>query len=162
MKLGPLIGTAVLVSFSSLLAPAAVAQAQATGDHQMTKPDELKWADVPSLPPAAKIAVIEGPISEAKPFTFRLRFPSNYKIPPHSHPAIERVTVLSGTLHMGLGERFDTAQGHALPVGSVAIMQPGTRHFAWTTDQETVLQLNGNGPWGINYVNPADDPRKKP
>lgn len=158
MKLGLLIGTAVLVSFSSLLAPAA---AQGQGGHLMMKPDELKWTDVPSLPPGAKIAVIEGPLSEAKPFTFRLRFPPNYRIPPHWHPAIERVTVLSGTFNLGMGERFDQAQGHAMPAGSVAIMQPGTKHFAWT-EQETVLQLNGNGPWAINYVNPADDPRKKP
>jgi hypothetical protein len=33
-------------------------------------------------------------------------------------------------------------------------------HFAWTKE-EAVVQLNGTGPWGVTYVNPADDPRKK-
>ena len=57
-----------------------------SGAHRMISPDDLKWADIPSLPPGAKIAVIEGPLNEAVPFTFRLRFPANYRIPAHRHP----------------------------------------------------------------------------
>ena len=130
------------------------------GQHVMMLPSDLKWADVPSLPAGAKIAVIEGPMNQAAPFTVRLKFPKDYQIPAHSHPAIERVTVLSGTFHMGTGDKFDRAKTHPLPVGAIAIMQNGTRHFGWTSD-EVIVQLNGNGPWGIDYVNPADDPRKK-
>jgi quercetin dioxygenase-like cupin family protein len=133
---------------------------QGHSDHMMVKPNDLKWADVPSLPPGAKIAVIQGPMNEAKPFTVRLKFPANYKIPAHSHPAIEHVTVLSGTFNMGTGDKLDMKKTSALPVGSIAIMQPKTNHFAWTKD-ETVVQLHGIGPWAVNYVNPADDPRKK-
>jgi hypothetical protein len=33
-------------------------------------------------------------------------------------------------------------------------------HFAFA-DEDTVIQLNSMGPWGLTYVNPADDPRKK-
>jgi quercetin dioxygenase-like cupin family protein len=114
---------------------------------------------VPSLPPGAKIAVIQGPMNEEKPFTVRLKFPANYAIPAHSHPGLEHVTVLSGTFHMGTGDKLDAKQAKALPPGSVAIMQPKTNHFA-LTKAETVVQLHGMGPWGVNYVNPADDPRK--
>jgi len=130
------------------------------GPHMMVTPAELKWADVPSLPAGAKIAVIEGPLSEAVPITFRLKFPPNYKIPAHWHPGIEHVTVISGTFHRGAGDKLDASKTHPLSAGSVAIMQPKTEHFAWTKD-ETVVQVHGVGPWGINYVNPADDPRKK-
>lgn len=126
----------------------------------MIKPDDFKWTDVPSLPPGAKAALIEGPMNEAVPFTLRLRLPPNYQIPPHWHPAVERVTVMSGTFHMGAGEKFDRARTMALTPGSIAIMQPKTPHFAWTKE-ETVVQLHGMGPWAVNYVNPADDPRKK-
>lgn len=129
-------------------------------DHRMVTPAELKWVDVPSLPAGAKLAVIEGKMSEAEAFTVRLKFPANYKIPAHWHPAVERVTVLSGTFHMGVGERLDEAKTMALTAGSVAIMQPKTNHFAWTKE-ETIVQLHGTGPWGITYVNQADDPRKK-
>jgi quercetin dioxygenase-like cupin family protein len=133
---------------------------QAHGDHLMVTAADLKWADVPSLPPGAKIAVIEGPMNEAKPFTMRLRLPANYQIPAHFHTAIEHVTVVSGTFNMGAGDKLDTKATRALEPGSVAIMQPGTRHFAWTKT-ETVVQVHGVGPWTVTYVNPADDPRKK-
>jgi hypothetical protein len=128
--------------------------------HVMVTPGDLKWAEVPSMPPGAMIAVIEGPMSEPVPFTVRLKIPANYKLPAHWHPAIEHVTVVSGTFNMGVGDKLDTSKSHTLPPGAVAVMQPKTRHFAWTKE-ETVIQLHGVGPWGITYVNPADDPRKK-
>jgi hypothetical protein len=129
-------------------------------DHMIFTPADVQWADIPSLPGGAKIAVLEGPITEAVPFTFRIKFPANFKVPPHWHPAVERVTVLSGTLHLGKGDAFDQAKATALPAGSISIMQPKINHFAWTSE-ETIVQLSGMGPWGITYVNPADDPRKK-
>jgi hypothetical protein len=149
---------ATLVSgFGGTLALEASAQSTA---HTMVVPSELKWAPVPSLPPGAEIAVIQGPMNTATPFTVRLRFPVDYKIPAHSHPAIEHVTVLSGTFNMGTGDKLDPTKTMALPPGGMAIMQPGTNHFAWTKEV-TVVQLHGVGPWAVNYVNPADDPRKK-
>lgn len=128
--------------------------------HIVVTPDELSWTDAGSLPPGAKLAVIEGPLTEAVPFMFRLKLPANYKIPAHWHPAIEHVTVITGTFHMGLGDKLDTSKTRPLTVGSAAIMQPKTNHFGWTSE-ETIVQVHGMGPWGINYVNPADDPRKK-
>jgi quercetin dioxygenase-like cupin family protein len=128
--------------------------------HKMTMPKDLKWEAVPSLPKGAQIAVIEGSMSQPAPFTIRLKFPANYRIPPHHHPAVERVTVLSGTFNMGIGEKFDQKATHALPRGGVMIMQPKTPHFAWNKD-EVVVQLHGTGPWGVTYVNPKDDPRKQ-
>jgi hypothetical protein len=146
----------VLISLASLsLSPLALAQG-----HTMIAPSDLKWADVPSLPPGAKIAVIEGPLNDAVPFTIRLKLPANYKIPAHWHPAIEHLTVLTGTFHMGLGDKLDTAKTHAMAPGGIAIMPPKTHHFGWTAE-ETIVQLHGVGPWGVTYVDPADDPRKK-
>lgn len=139
---------------------ALLAETHDHGKHTMVLPGELKWSDVPSVPPGAKIAMIEGPMSEAVPFTARLKFPANYNLPAHWHPAIEHVTVISGTFHMGTGDKLDRSRTTALPAGAMAIMQVGTRHFAWT-NEETVVQIHGVGPWGINYVNPDDDPRKK-
>jgi hypothetical protein len=67
---------------------------------------------------------------------------------------------LSGTFNMGHGDTFDQAKTKAMPAGGIVIMPVGMNHFAWTAE-ETVVQLNGVGPWGITYVNPADDPRNK-
>lgn len=129
-------------------------------EHRMVKAADLTWSAVPSLPAGAEIAVLEGPMSEAVPFTVRLRFPANYRIPAHTHPAVERVTVLSGTFHMGMGEKFDKGATQPVRPGDVMIMTPGTVHFAWT-DAATVVQLHGTGPWGITYVNPSEDPRRR-
>lgn len=153
MKIQPAL-PALLAAFLAM--PSA---AQHAG-HLMVKPEDLKWSAVPSLPPGAKLAVIEGPLNEATPFTMRIRVPANYEIPAHWHPAIEHVTVISGTFNMGAGDQLDRSRSTALGPGSVAIMQPRTRHFAWT-GAETEIQVHGVGPWAINYVNPADDPRKK-
>ena len=81
----------------------AIALSQAHG-HSSASPSDMKWADLPSLPPGAKIAVLEGPMNEAVPFTARLKLPAGYQIPAHWHPATERITVLSGTFYMGMGD----------------------------------------------------------
>jgi quercetin dioxygenase-like cupin family protein len=88
----------------------------------------------------------------------RLRFPAGYRIPAHSHPAIEHITVLSGVFGIGMGDELDISRGQAMPAGSFVVMPVGHNHFAWT-EAETVVQLHGIGPWGITYVDPADDPR---
>ena len=90
---------------------------------------------------------------------FRLKFPANYKVPPHWHPGIEHITIISGTLHMGIGDVFDQTKTRALTPGGVAIMQPRTHHFVWTSE-ETIGQVHSIGPWSVTYVNPADNPLK--
>jgi hypothetical protein len=136
--------------------PVALAQT----DVIIATPSDLKWGDVVSLPPGAKIAVIEGKMNEAGPITARIKFPADFKVPAHWHPVVERVTVLSGTFNYGMGDKLDPQKTMPLGSGSVVVMQPKMNHFAWTKD-ETIIQLNVTGPWVITYVNPADDPRKK-
>jgi anti-sigma factor ChrR (cupin superfamily) len=137
----------------------AAAYAEGAGAHLMVVPSELNWTDLPSLP-GVKISVIEGPLTEAVPITFRLKFPANFKVPAHWHPGIEHITVISGTLNMGMGDKFDATKTRALTPGSIAIMPPKTSHFVWTSE-ETVGQVHSIGPWSVTYVNPADDPRNK-
>lgn len=130
-------------------------------DHLMVTPDDIKWVDgPPSLPPGAKIAVLEGDPTKEGPLVMRAKMPDGYKIMPHTHPKDERVTVISGTLYMGTGEKFDEKATKAMPAGSYGRVAPGVKHFAYTKG-ETVIEVHAAGPWTINYVNPADDPRKK-
>jgi quercetin dioxygenase-like cupin family protein len=133
--------------------------AQHAGEHIMLDPSELTWKDLPSLP-GVKIAIIEGALDQQVPIMFRLKFPTDFKVPPHWHPGVEHITIISGTLHMGIGSVFDTSKTRALKAGSVSVMQPGTHHYVWTSE-ETIGQVHSIGPWTVNYVNPADDPAKK-
>jgi quercetin dioxygenase-like cupin family protein len=135
--------------------------AQGAGEHVMVKPTDVKWTDAPPvLPAGTKIAWIEGKPVEAAPFTFRLKMPANNKIAPHWHPAIEHVTVLSGTFNIGMGEKFDAGKLTAMPAGSLVIIPPKTPHFV-QTKEELIVQVHGVGPWGLTYVTPEDDPSKK-
>ena len=84
--------------------------------------------------------------------------PDGYKIPPHFHPADEHVIVLQGTFNMGMGDKLDQSASKPLGAGSFAIMPKGQHHYAWTKG-ETIVQVYAVGPWGLTYVNPADDPR---
>ena len=128
------------------------------GQHVMINADELEWTDVASMAPPAQIAIIEGDLSQAEPFTFRLKLPAGYIVAPHIHPAYERVTVLQGTFHFAHGRIFDRDQTMALRTGGVAIMPPGSPMFGYT-EEDTIIQLHGTGPWGIVYLNPDHDPR---
>jgi quercetin dioxygenase-like cupin family protein len=92
-------------------------------------------------------------------FALRLKLPKGYHIPPHTHPKPEVVTILSGTLRLGEGSTADQSKANPLPTGSFFVMSPGMQHYVYA-DEETVLQLNSNGPWGLTYVNEKDDPRK--
>lgn len=124
-------------------------------------PGELEWTAAPSVGPGAMIAVIEGDLKTAGPFTFRLKVPANSKIGVHTHPVVERVTVLSGTFYFATGDKFDAAQAKAYQPGDTLIIPAGMPMYAATKDQEVVVQLHGTGPWGLNYPDPADDPRNQ-
>lgn len=132
-----------------------------SGDgHIILNDNKLEWKDGPaSLPKGAQFSVIEGDLSKEGPFTIRLKLPANYKIAPHWHPAIEHVTILKGAFYMGMGEKFDMNAATKLSQGGFAVMPIKSVHFAFTKG-ESIIQLHGIGPWGINYVNETDDPRK--
>jgi hypothetical protein len=121
---------------------------------------EIQWKEGPaSLPKGAKMAVLEGDPTQPGVFTMRLKFPGGFNVAPHYHSQTEHATVISGALHLGMGPTFDKSALRLLQAGSFGYWVAGTPHFAWF-EGETVLQLHGQGPWTITYVNPADDPRK--
>jgi quercetin dioxygenase-like cupin family protein len=134
--------------------------ATAQDQYSIIEPGSIKWvAAPPALPKGAQVAVLTGNPGKEGPFVMRLKFPSGYKLPAHTHPADENVTVLSGTLNIGMGDKLDPKKGEAVKAGGYVRMPKGMHHYAWFS-QETVIQLNGVGPWELTYLNTADDPRK--
>jgi anti-sigma factor ChrR (cupin superfamily) len=146
----------VLAAFALVLAFGTQASTQVMS---LYPPVDVVWKEgPPSLPAGAKLAVLEGDPSKEGPFTMRLRLPDGYKIPPHWHPKVEHVTVISGTFNVGMGDRFDQTATRAMPAGTFGHWPAEMKHFVWTKG-DTVVQLHGIGPWTITY-NPADDPRR--
>ena len=143
------------------LTAAGLVIGQMAGHPSVFRPAEIKWTSGPaSLPAGASVAVLEGDPAVEGPFVMRLKVPDKYRIPPHTHPKTERVTVIAGTFHLGMGAKFDEAATEALPAGTFGYWPAQMQHFAWA-EGETILQLHGIGPWQINYVNPDDDPRNQ-
>lgn len=150
-----LIISAILVAAAGL----AIADHGSKKDMGVFAPDAIQWMDVPNaLPAGAKLAVLEGNPFEEGNYTMRLQMPAGYKIPPHYHKKFEHVTVISGKFHLGMGEKFDKATAVAMPVGTFGFLGPNMNHYAFASEP-TVIQLHGDGPWGIYYLNAADDPR---
>jgi hypothetical protein len=148
-----------------LVAYVAISSALVAQEHSagivLNQPEGLKWkAGPPSLPKGAQIAVLEGDPSAEGAFVFRVKAPDGYRIPPHTHSKIERVTVISGTFQIGMGEKFDEKALKPMPAGTYGYWEAGMKHFV-EVKGETVVQFHGMGPWSIQYVNPADDPRNQ-
>lgn len=130
-------------------------------EHVILMPDKLQWKPNPILPPGAHSTLLSGdPTKEGSLFVIRIKMPDGFKVPPHWHPSDENVTVLQGTLLIGLGEKFDPDKLESVPAGSFMRMPKKMRHFGMAKG-DLILQLHGVGPFQLNYVNPADDPRKK-
>ena len=125
-------------------------------------PDQVKFGPAPpSLPPGAQLAVLEGdPTASSGDFTVRVKMPDGYRIPPHTHPNRENVTVLAGTLKVGMGDQFDASKMASLDAGSFAYVDPTMHHYA-AASGETIIQIHGMSPLQINYLNPADDPSRQ-
>jgi quercetin dioxygenase-like cupin family protein len=135
--------------------------ATAGEEHVVTQADALKWsAGPPALPAGAQVSIVLGDPSKEGLYVIRLKFPAGYKIPAHTHPNDEHVTVILGTLYFGLGAKLDETKGTKLTSGGFAHAAKGMQHYAWASE-ETIVQVHGQGPQGISYVNPDDDPRKK-
>jgi quercetin dioxygenase-like cupin family protein len=150
----------LLISGTMLAALVCGSPVRAADDHKVLTPDEIKWGPAPpSIPKGAQAAAIYGDPSKDELFALRLKLPKGYHIPPHTHPKPEVVTILSGTLRLGQGATAEQSKAKPLPAGSFFAMTPGMQHYVYA-DEDTVLQLNSTGPWGLTYVNEKDDPRK--
>ena len=155
-----IVRSALVVLFAVVFDQARLsAQETQSGGMRLYPPTTIEWKPGPAaLPPGAKMAALEGDPTKEGPFVVRFQFPDGYHVAPHNHPKTERVTVISGTLLLAIGEALDRSSAKKLPAGSFGYWPAGMKHTAWS-EGETVIQLHGIGPWQINYVDPADDPR---
>jgi quercetin dioxygenase-like cupin family protein len=149
----PLIILAALASF----APASAMEMQ-----KIIPPDAVKWGPAPPvLPKGAQIAALFGDPTKKGPYIVRVKFPDGAQVPAHWHSQIENVTVISGTFHIGMGDKLDQTKADAIGPGGFFSMPAKMRHYGWAKG-ETVVQISGMGPFDIKFVDPKDDPSKAP
>lgn len=155
------ITTLLALSMFVWMASSATALAEdATQKALFINSSDLRWGNAPpSLPKGAQMSVLLGDPTQAGPFVIRFKAPKNFKIPPHYHSRAETLTVLSGTLYLGDGEKLDPTIAHAMKVGGFHYLPAKTTHFAFTK-KPAVVEIHGEGPFDIIYINPEDDPQK--
>lgn len=147
---------------TALVALAGSAFAQDAAHHaQELTPADVKFQDDPAFPKGVQTAVVYGDPSKPGMFLIRVKMPPNSVIAPHTHPVFESVSILSGAMGSGMGEKFDKSKGKVLEAGSLLLLPANHSHFVWAEDQETILQVAAIGPFDLTYINPEDDPRKK-
>ena len=127
---------------------------------KMVKVEDLVWTEHPVFKGAQTVILVGDP-TKAEMIVQRTKFPPHYRVPPHTHPYTEVVTVLGGNYWNSFGESFDKNKGVELHPGSVFVLPAGHPHYTWTEDTEAILQVSFIGPGGVTFINPADDPRNK-
>ena len=141
--------------------PAKPAEHPPAAHAPMLNAADLKWGPAPpAFNPGAQMVVLDGDPSKPGPFVLRVKFPDGFKVMPHWHPTDENVTIVSGTLNAGMGEKWDDAAMKTFTAGGFARMPKKTPHYVMAKG-ETVVQVHATGPFVLTYVNPKDDPRQK-
>ena len=141
-----------------IAALALASGAQSMDDQVFVNTGDIKWgAAPPVLPKGAKLAVLYGDPGKPGPYVLRLAAPANYRIPPHWHTQTENLTIVSGALYLGMGDRLVAKEAQALKAGGYHYLPAKQHHYAFTRGA-TVIQVSGEGPFDINYIDPKDNP----
>lgn len=132
------------------------------GMMSMHNPDSLKWSPAPpALPKGAQVAILDGDPFKPGPYVIRLKMPPGYKVPPHWHSRAENVTVIAGQLALGMGDTLDAKATQDLRPGGFHAIAAQVHHFA-ISRSGAIVQIHGEGPFDITYINPADNPEAAP
>lgn len=161
-RIQPALRGAALVAGAAFALSSAAVHPGGSDRHPTLLPGTaVTWgAGPPSMPAGPQAAVIHGSPAKEGPFVLRVRFPAGFVLPPHRHSKDELVTVLSGRLSIVPGERVDRTAFRLLESGSFVHLPAGTPHYLMA-ETESVVQINGTGPFDIAYMNPKDDPREQ-
>ncbi|HYU22890.1 MAG TPA: alpha/beta hydrolase, partial [Candidatus Dormibacteraeota bacterium] len=149
-----------------LVAHAVANSADGGANEERLTPTEYKFPQVSNPGTGSsgvggiQTVVLKGNPDQAGVYTIMLRVPAHTRIAAHSHRDDRVATVISGTWHIGYGDKFDEAKLKPLPPGSFYTEPPSRNHFAETGDEPVVVQITGFGPSSTEYVDATQDPRK--
>lgn len=121
--------------------------------------EDIQWTTFAAYPPTVHLAIMVGDPSKPGPYTIRVKVPGGQKFMPHKHPEDRVYTVLSGVFYIGLGEEFDESKLTAFAPGSIVVLPGNQPHFHWAKSGEYITQITAEGPLGLDYIDPDNDPR---
>jgi len=137
----------VFVLSAALVVCVNNAQAQDVGHHLVVPLDTMK--------PGQWVENVWGdPAKSGEPFVLRIHQDAGYITLPHAHPIDESITVVKGSWSLGMGRRFDPARLEPMETGAFGMAPKNMAHFA-LSNTETILQVNGIGPFTSTVVEPV-------
>ena len=142
------------ISTAFLITALPVSMAVANESVIMVTPDEIEWEAATEGPQSV---VLYGNPAAQEMFAIRVRAPEGASLSAHTHSVPEVLTVVSGTLRIGVGTEPDKTGGKMLPAGSFVVLPAGTPHYVFV-EEDSVAQINTTGPWGRTIVDPAGNP----
>lgn len=139
------------LTFAAIMSAGA---ARAEGGVTVKLPGDVAFSD--AGPGKPQVAVLYGDQTKPGLYIVRLKFPAGFKAEPHTHPEeVRTLTVLSGTLYFGFGEKFDESKVASYPPGTFFTELPTTPHFVWAKDGDVIVQVAGIGPSGFIPASPS-------
>lgn len=135
----------------AVLAGLLAAPAFAASTPTIVTPSQVQWTAGTGPLTGVQVAVLSGDPSKSGPYTIRLHIPDGAKFPPHFHGDIENVTVLQGTLLVGVGDTMDPAKMMELPAGSFVSVPMNVHHYA-AVKGDTIIQINAMGPQSMTML----------
>lgn len=115
-------------------------------------PEQVHWFTPSYYTDGRQRAHLFGDSDQNGVWVDRVKIPGGSRVRAHTHPHDELATVIQGTWYVGLGARFDAAKLKAYPAGSFVMIPAGVLHFVATKEGPVIVQLNGIGKWGTDYV----------
>ena len=155
------LASSLIVGVVLLAAAAPVSAGEAGGMRTMPDGNDMTWQPAPAvLPKGMMITMLSGDPAKPGPFTIRLTVPANTVIVLDIQSLDVIHTVISGDFFHGHEATIDKAQGTEIHTGGFVFLPAKHVHSLWTGSEPAVIQVTGTGPFGVDYVNPADDPSK--
>ena len=140
-----------ILALAAVLSVSATAAVTAQSTPTVVTPAQVQLTPGTGPLSGAQVAVLSGAMDKPGPYVARLKLPDGAKLGPHYHADTESVTVLQGTLLVGIGDSMDPAKMAALPAGSLVVIPAGVHHYAMAKG-ETIVQLNGVGPFQMTTL----------
>lgn len=140
------------VFLAAALCAALSTAATAAPSPVIVSPDTAVWQPVPQFKGWQMASIVGNPSTPGAYYAYLLKIPDGGQAPPHFHQMTENVTVISGTILVGLGDTFDAASMKPLGPGNVVSIPAGVHHYAMGKG-ETVIEVSGIGPDTTTLVN---------
>ena len=142
------------LAFAQSAKPAAT---NPPASHTVVTPDQLAWKP---LIPGVEMAVVSGdPDKKGGLYVIRIRSKGEVKVPPHWHVTDEHITVLAGSFLVAHGDKYDASKLIELKAGAHSMIPATMRHFG-LHKAGNVIEVYGEAPFVVNFVNPEDDPNR--